>query len=321
MADRTCVKCNKTFRTPSHLRAHEARKTPCAPIIDAEDLPREVLEDPDLANKKCHFCGRVFSSYQAMRRHVRNTCQIAPNPRNGDAGIDLLYEHTLRKQMEAQQEQIKAQQNQIAELTGMMRQLIPAAGDGVVPAAGDKIVAPVMTNQIGNNNVAVVDNRVFNIRIFGQENTDHITSEQIQEILDQVTNMPLADGASRVVREATALVYSDPAHPENITCFLPNKKRREALVHEEEGWTARAEQDVKQRMASRGIDIAFAKQPFEGAEKYGPVMKELQVREGELSAKGEGISAILVRNKGLLQSTEDGLPREGAARGNQIKPA
>ena len=78
MADRTCERCDKVFKYPKYLREHQARKTPCTPILEKEDLPEAVLEDPDLDQKKCRFCGRVFSSYTAMRRHVRNNCRIAP---------------------------------------------------------------------------------------------------------------------------------------------------------------------------------------------------------------------------------------------------
>ena len=78
MVDRTCERCGKEFKYPAHLREHLARKTPCAPILEPEDLPEEVRDDPDYDKKKCHFCGRAFANYTSKRRHIRNTCKIAP---------------------------------------------------------------------------------------------------------------------------------------------------------------------------------------------------------------------------------------------------
>ena len=37
--------------------------------------------------------------------------------------------------------------------------------------------------------------------------------------------------AGALWRAAATMVYSDPAHPENLMCYLPNKKQDSALVH------------------------------------------------------------------------------------------
>ena len=56
MSSKACDKCGKTFRDSVKLRAHYARKTPCAPILGVEDLPDEKKDSPN----RCKFCGRVF---------------------------------------------------------------------------------------------------------------------------------------------------------------------------------------------------------------------------------------------------------------------
>ena len=114
MDDRTCDLCGAQFPQPWKLRRHQARKTPCAPILEPEDLPPGALEDPNIDQKKCRFCARVFSSYDSMRRHVRSACKIAPNKRNGDAGMDLLYEHMIRRQ-QAENEALRAQVAALAQ--------------------------------------------------------------------------------------------------------------------------------------------------------------------------------------------------------------
>ena len=87
MNDRTCEHCGFVFALPCRLQAHQARKTPCAPILEAGDLPPALLEDPDIDKKRCRQCGRVFSSYTAMRRHVRQNCKIAPDAVSKNGGV------------------------------------------------------------------------------------------------------------------------------------------------------------------------------------------------------------------------------------------
>lgn len=77
-ADRTCQMCGKVSKSPSDHQKHLSRKTPCKPMIMRGDLAEKFLEDPDLAKKRCPQCGRAFSSYTSMRRHVRQNCKIAP---------------------------------------------------------------------------------------------------------------------------------------------------------------------------------------------------------------------------------------------------
>ncbi len=74
--DRTCALCKKRFRAPSYLREHLARKTTCAPIVGPQDYTPEELGDPNLEEKICNYCGRVFSSRASMQRHVRQNCRI-----------------------------------------------------------------------------------------------------------------------------------------------------------------------------------------------------------------------------------------------------
>ena len=106
-----CPECKKSFRDKYNLQRHrKQRKKPCAPILDIEDLSKEERENPN----RCRFCGRTFASYSSMRRHIRNTCKIAP--RNGNTeGMEILYDHIIKKQ----QEQIDQQQKQISQLLSL----------------------------------------------------------------------------------------------------------------------------------------------------------------------------------------------------------
>ena len=303
MSDRTCDKCGKSFQKPFHLRRHLARKTPCAPILDPEDLPEDAREDPDLDQKKCRFCGRVFSSHDNMRRHVRQYCKIAPTEKNGDAGMEVLYEHTLRKQ----QAQIAKLEEQNAEMMDMMRQL---AGAGAVAQAPTSTQAGEVAVQ-GNGNQ--VDNRKTTvvINIFGSEDLAHIQAPEIKAILDSSLRAGAPETkASTAILQTALLAYSDPDHPENLTCYLPNKKTDDALVHGNAGWEVRPCPLVLAPMAQQSLDQLFDKQPFESAETYESLMAELRDNE-ERYTTGEALRPVLVRNKDLLARALESLPVAG----------
>lgn len=318
MADRTCDRCGTKFTYPWKLRRHLQRKTPCAPILELEDLPAEVLEDPNLEMKKCRFCGRVLSSYDSMRRHVRSACQIAPNEKNGDAGMEQLYEHTIRKQ----QQQIEEMGRQMAEMTGMMEKLLDGATPGTAAnaaaggsaAAGDASAAAGETAVSGDGAVVMQDRRVsVTINLFGQESVDHVTKDKIHDVLVESMRVPnLPEAASQAVMKAALLIYSDPEHPENLTCYLPNKREKSALVHASRedgtaGWEVRPLQIVAPPMAQRSIGELFDKQPFDDAEACGPLLAELRNNEARY-ATGSEMRPVLIRNKDLLARALETLP-------------
>lgn len=311
MADRTCAQCGKVFDLPCRLKTHQNRKTPCAPILELGDLPIETLEDPDLGKKKCRFCGRVFASYDSMRRHVRTACKIAPNERNGDAGMDLLFEHTIRRQ-QAENAELRAQ---LASLTHNVEALTNAVRGG---AELKNSCAPgiVVNNGSSVNNALVVqDQRNITINVFGHENVDHVTPAKIREVLMESLRLPaLPEAATQAVVKAALLVYSDPDHPENLTCYLPNKREGSALVHTSRDgamvWEVCPLQIVAPPMAQKSVDLLFDKQPFEDAGMFEPLLAELRDNEQRYVSGGE-MRTILVRNKDLLTRALRELPIAG----------
>jgi hypothetical protein len=311
MADRTCERCGKEFKYPAHLIRHQKRATPCAPILEPDDLPDDVREDPDLDQKKCRFCGRVFSSYDSMRRHVRQYCKIAPTEKNGDAGMEVLYEHTIRRQ----QAQIEAQQKQIEQLMQLaVRGGAPGDASGSIPAGNTGTQAGEVGFQ-GDHNEVNNSKNTININVFGKEGLDHITAERVKAILDEsISRFPSAPAlpaaASAAVLKTAMLAYSDPEHPENLTCYLPNKKTNDALVHGEEGWEVQPTTLVLPPMAQKSVDALFDNQPFEEAETYEGLMLELRDNEERYTAGGE-LRPILVRNKDLLARALESLPVAG----------
>ena len=303
MADNVCHKCGKSFAKPTLLRRHEQRKTPCAPILELEDLPEGTRTDPDLDKKKCKFCGRVFANYVSMRRHVRSTCKIAPNERNGDTGMEILFQHTIRQQ----QAQIDRQQAQIDELTALVAK---PTNSGVVISANDH----------GQVNVDARVQQQVVVNVFGAEGVEHITVDAIRHILQEAVSASETPArmAEAALLKTALLVYSDPEHPENLTCYLPNQRGDSALVHVPRadgttGWEVQPVPVVLPKMGKKSVDALFDNQPFEDAEAYGPLLRELLENESRYVGGEKTLRPVLVRNKDLLQRVLETLPMAGKA--------
>ena len=299
MTDRTCELCGKEFAKPFYLRRHQNRKTPCAPILDAVTTTTEHPADSNLSKKQCRFCNRVFSSYASMRRHVRQSCKIAPTAKNGNAGMELLYKHTIAKQ-----------QQQIEELKGMVNRVLADKG---------QIAATTSTAQAGEvaisgNNAQVNNSHNININLFGQETIGHIGAAEIRAILQGCLKTPdLLQAAQEAVTKTALSIWSDPVHPENHTCYLPNKKTEDALVHEQTGWEVQPASVVLPPMAQKSIDVLFDHQPYEDAADYAPLMTELRESEPKLVKSTSKLRPVLVRAKTLLSRGGRVPPKAGDA--------
>jgi hypothetical protein len=197
MADRTCARCGKIFKYPYQLASHKStRKTPCAIIVESADLSAEERQKPH----PCKFCGRRFMSEQGMWRHVRKNCKVART----SEGMEHLYKHTLQRQLDEQRAQI-------AEMAAMMHHMqlhIPPV---------DSSSQPMHQTARTINNAGVM--LQLNVNVFGNEDMTHIGRQEIKALLDDVlraTQDP-DQGANSAFLKTAMLIYSDPAHPENLT--------------------------------------------------------------------------------------------------------
>jgi hypothetical protein len=314
-----------SFPYPWKLKRHLERKTPCTPIVEEEDLPEEKKECPN----KCRFCGRSFATRASALRHIRNTCKIAPREGNED-GMEKLYEHILKKQTSTlhkeYQEKMAAMQRQIDELRTEKSTPVPATPTAL--AQTNAIVQNVTQNIAVDNSVnKIVNNTVnVNISVFGQENLGRITKPQVFDILRSLG--PVGENvktvAEKAIIQAAMLIFSDPTHPEDLTCYLPNKKGENALVHGESGWEVQPVGLVISPMAAQSIETLFRHQPAPDKDtpekdvkwimdECGNIMRYIQQHEGDLTnepPRGE-MRGVLIRNKELLQQVLKKLPIAG----------
>ena len=289
-----CPRCGKRFKWASDLERHLSAKRKCVPLFAEASVG---TQQPEAAGEfTCKFCGRCFTAATNRNRHIRNSCKIAPTSKNGDGGMERLYEHTLQRQ-------VNRLESQMAE----MLQLLRDQQHGSSAASSSTLQAGEIALQ--GDHARVDNSKKIVINVFGQEKLDHITAERIKTILDECLQRPALPAAvNEAVLKTAMLVYSDPDRPENLTAYLPNKKTKGALVHTKAGWEVQPTQLVLPPMALKSIDAIFGKQPPE--DEYAPLLKELQQNEARYVA-GEDLHPILVRNKDLLARVLATLPVAG----------
>lgn len=229
----------------------------------------------------------------------------------------------LRNQLAENQRMLTESQKQVVELVKLVRESVVAMPPGVA-IQGDYA-------QVDNSKNVTINQT---INVFGREKVDHISQSQIYSLLMKTQGLAIPDAAVQSVLEAALLIYSDPAHPENITCYLPNKKTNEALVHGDQGWNIQPVDLVLTPMMQNSIDVLFTKQPFGSEEGLpedpnisacGIVLKGLMELEKEptqkrrLAGKEGQLRAVLIRNKDELKRTLNTLPLAGSQ--HNLEPA
>jgi hypothetical protein len=233
------------------------------------------------------------------------TCPIAAR---GSSGMDTLYSHVLKQSREVSQLKEELQKTQ--------KKL-----DAMVDRAGQKNI------NVSGNNTTIVRTDVLNMttvsntvvfNVFGKEDTAHITPTSVRDILVTCgetvkgTESVATDAVSQALVKAALLIYSDPDQPGNITCYIPNKRDGNALVHGKQGWEILPVRVVLSPMAKKSLDLLFEKQPFDDREsmaKCHAALKALSLYESRLLADGaKDLRAVLIRNKTLLSALLSNLP-------------
>jgi hypothetical protein len=177
------------------------------------------------------------------------------------------------------------------------------------------VVQNVQNNVQNNNSVT--------INVFGQEDVSHITRGDIWRIFSALgpVGTDLKRAAEQAILRAAMLIYSDDSHPENITCYVPNKKGKEVMVHDEKGWAMQPINLVLSPMAARSVDALFKKQPLPGVDGIDDaanidvctkILRHIADHEGDLTSDPSSeLRAIPIRNKGLLERVLARLPGPG----------
>jgi hypothetical protein len=319
MADRTCKRCGRVFTIPSKLMRHTQRKTPCSSIVHEADLTPGEREK----RYSCKFCGRRFTQSPAMYEHIRKSCKIA----NSDVGLDMLAEHTERRQIQ----ELQAQVRRLTALVVTAQPRTLADTLAVPPAPTTAIATNIQGNQttIGTQHITN-----YTLNLFGQESVKHLTPERIRAILASAAQgLPEGSGkrlqehekpappvlkavetASRAVLQALIVeVYANTSCPENLTAYIPNKKEDQVMIwakpteETEPCWQLRPLEQLVPTIQGKVLDALNDNQPWdsnkEKLREYG-LLKMRSIGSYDYSPQGFArlIKGVLLGNKTLLGS-------------------
>lgn len=231
--------------------------------------------------------------------------------------MNLLYRHTLEKQNRELATRAIDAEVRLASLEQRMKEYVAAPPQTLASAPeGAALAAPVCAAPsiaISGGNAgqaqAVGVGNIININVFGREDAAHLGRPAIKELLDHslsATASP-AQAAVEALLRAAMMIYSDPQHPENLTCYLPNKKHSEVMVHGENGWEVQSIQLVVPPMVAKTATVLFDNQPFEEASRYTELMRALRENERAYFS-GREMKTVLVRNKALVERALGSLP-------------
>ena len=213
-----CRRCDKSFCDNANLRRHEARKTPCQPIVDR---PVNVIKNT------CRYCGRVFSSQSAMYRHIRQSCKIA----NSDEGMEKLLDHTLQRQ----NAELLAR---VDKLTSMVEKMV--MGPPTIQHAEQVNNAQQVNNAVTNNTVVHIhpwdgDRRIgVELTHILAAFTDNAKLREYSRMGDhELTDPTIAPPyVTELLMDLTRRAHADPAS-RNI--YLNPRRADQALVHKKNG--------------------------------------------------------------------------------------
>ena len=152
-----CRKCGLGFPKNQGLQRHLERKKPCDPII------MDDKDDKDVKNQ-CRFCRRQFSRLDSLGRHLK-ICKIA----NTDEGMEKLMDHTIQRQLAAQNARID-------HLTSILERQLNIAEQQPIT-----IVNNVPVNVTNNTNNTNNTNVTINITPWDDADCIKVTREQLEK--------------------------------------------------------------------------------------------------------------------------------------------
>lgn len=321
----TCEKCGEAFGSQQKLQKHEKRKTPCNPLLKHQEGRQEENKQ---AKYECKYCGRGFAHATNMYKHTNKTCKLRGGKAEELKNRSIQFHKKQNEALTKELEEVKAQLRLQTEAKERHEPIVSdkIAGQANLQTSGEKAPAMAIT---GTHNTQQVDQRVdkrkyintINFNVFGKETHDHITEEDMAEVLIQAsaelaklgleeTNKVYAhrQAAGTAIQRIMEMIYSNEKVPKNLTCRLTNKKSSTADIRDKAGeWKKEALTVIAQAMRGKAIDVAFDRQPM-GDEmlECAAILKIIREEEEKLKIDHTLTSAraVLERANELLKKLE-----------------
>ncbi len=239
--------------------------------------------------------------------------------------MEILYQHVEANhqvRIEEQEQRIKALEELVAkQQASMTTRAFAFNGSG-----GDM---PITING-DHAQVLHMDVKVYSspLNAFGQEEVGHVQQGDMYKVFEEVAPRAPIDSAGgeallnhlcrQLITKAAMMIYSDPDHPENITCYLPKRTDTNAMTFGEHGWTLQPVNIVFPPMIQKSVNLLFSQQPVPGVggcpetaytplkqATFGQLLKYIGKNEDRLVLSADStLRPILVRNLDLRRSIQ-----------------
>lgn len=199
-----CNKCNKQFRSKTHLETHLNKKFPCV-----KDKENENIEFIKQKNYECKYCFKLFSRSDTLKKHVDGYCTVKKNKDSHNIiNTDELTNQQIVKEL----------------LEEMKNNSIVTIGSTINNNNNNS------NNNINNNNINNNNNSNNNITLvpFGSENFDTI-------ITDEFCKKTMERGMNAIT-VFTEYAHLNANHPEFHNCYVSNMRDNHAIIYNNGLW-------------------------------------------------------------------------------------
>lgn len=205
------------------------------------NIPKRMTRKSSSKIKKfiCNYCNKSFTRKDNLKVHMHKHCRGLFNYVDNSSVSDDSEEDSLSIDTSSNEEDI---------IETLKNQLMVER----VKREKDQEIINDLRNQVGLLIEKVGDTyttNTYNIVInpFGQENTDYITKDYIQRIIDE--------GPYDTIPKLLEYIHFNPKHKENHNIKITNKKQPYAQVYDGNKWLIRDKKQTIDDMSDKAYSL------------------------------------------------------------------
>jgi hypothetical protein len=241
MVKHICKKCKKEFNKKSTYLNHINKKNPCVKTPETLFDPPEKLqknteneektnkideniENNEILNLSCQFCGLVFNRKDNLNRHTKDRCKVK---KLQDEEKENIFKILLAKdeEMKALKENNKELKEYIKNITNINMDL------------NNKVNKLIEKISIGNINKGVINNNTNNINnniIITTEQLCNFGSEDIKQIDTKLFKNLNGKYGKEIFLECAKNIYNNLS--KNKTLYFSDLSREKAMAFDNGQW-------------------------------------------------------------------------------------
>ena len=218
MDDRTCGVCGKIFPSPSKLKRHQARATPCDGVLE-KSFP-------------CRYCAQCFTDRGNRSRHELHRCSKNPTRQSPIDVTTLTDPVGLSTDLVKMLEIHKAELREIKDLIHSQKGTTTTKTN-TADRIGDNRIANTLIQGDASGTKIVINN-------FGEEDF----SGMLQEVGSMLDALPEGTPGRSVISSTLGLMYNNPKRPQNRSVRITNQRSNVPQIREGGVWVKTSEAGV-----------------------------------------------------------------------------